>query len=42
MLRGQRADQTTPGHGLGLGLAMVNDILLLYKGTMEIKNELTQ
>lgn len=35
LLRGQRADQNTPGHGLGL--AMVNDILLLYKGTMEIK-----
>ena len=34
LLRGQRADQNTPGHGLGL--AMVNDILLLYKGTMEI------
>ncbi|MCW8899421.1 MAG: ATP-binding protein [Gammaproteobacteria bacterium] len=34
LLRGQRADQTTPGHGLGL--AMVNDMLLLYKGSMEI------
>lgn len=34
LLRGQRADQNTPGHGLGL--AMVNDILLLYKGNMEI------
>ena len=34
MLRGQRADQNTPGHGLGL--AMVNDMLLLYKGSMEI------
>jgi len=34
LLRGQRADQNTPGHGLGL--AMVNDILLLYKGDMEI------
>ena len=34
LLRGQRADQSTPGHGLGL--AMVNDMLLLYKGTMQI------
>lgn len=34
LLRGQRADQNTPGHGLGL--AMVNDILLLYKGDMVI------
>lgn len=34
LLRGQRADQNTPGHGLGL--AMVNDMLLLYKGTMDI------
>lgn len=34
LLRGQRADQTTPGHGLGL--AMVSDMLLLYKGSMEI------
>lgn len=36
LLRGQRADQNTPGHGLGL--AMVNDILLLYKGEMKITN----
>jgi len=34
LLRGQRADQSTPGHGLGL--AMVNDMLLLYKGSMKI------
>jgi len=34
LLRGQRADQNTPGHGLGL--AMVNDILLLYKGELKI------
>lgn len=34
LLRGQRADQNTPGHGLGL--AMVNNILLLYKGTIRI------
>ncbi len=34
LLRGQRADQSTPGHGLGL--TMVNDMLLLYKGTMQI------
>ena len=32
--RGQRADETTPGHGLGL--AMVNDMLLLYQGSMQI------
>lgn len=36
LLRGQRADQDTPGHGLGL--AMVNDILLLYKGEIEISD----
>ncbi len=36
LLRGQRADQNTPGHGLGL--AMVSNILLLYKGNMEIKS----
>ena len=36
LLRGHRADQNTPGHGLGL--AMVNDILLLYKGGMEISD----
>ena len=35
LLRGQRADQNTPGHGLGL--AMVNDILLMYKGSMKIE-----
>lgn len=34
ILRGQRADQDTPGHGLGL--AMVSDILLLYQGEMQI------
>ena len=34
LLRGQRADQDTPGHGLGL--AMVNDILLLYRGEIVI------
>lgn len=34
LLRGQRADQNTPGHGLGM--AMINDMLLLYKGSMEI------
>jgi len=34
LLRGQRADQQTPGHGLGL--AMVNDMLLLYKGSIKI------
>ena len=34
LLRGQRADQDTPGHGLGL--AMVKEILLLYKGEIMI------
>lgn len=34
LLRGQRADQDTPGHGLGL--AMVKEILLLYKGDIVI------
>lgn len=36
LLRGQRADQNTPGHGLGL--AMVNNILLLYKGSITISD----
>lgn len=34
LLRGQRADQKTPGHGLGL--AMVHDMLLLYEGSIKI------
>lgn len=34
LLRGKRADQSTPGHGLGL--AMVNDMLLLYEANMQI------
>lgn len=34
LLRGKRADQTTPGYGLGL--AMVSDMLLLYEGSMDI------
>jgi two-component system sensor histidine kinase PhoQ len=34
LLRGQRADQNTPGHGLGM--AMVSDMLLLYQGSLEI------
>lgn len=34
LLRGKRADQSTPGHGLGL--AMVNDMLLLYNASMQI------
>lgn len=36
LLRGQRADQDTPGHGLGM--AMINDMLLLYEGNMEISD----
>ena len=39
ILRGQRADQNTPGHGIGL--AIVSDILLMYNGTLEIKNSKT-
>lgn len=34
LLRGQRVDQNTPGHGLGM--AMVSDMMLLYQGTIEI------
>ncbi|MFK5914713.1 MAG: ATP-binding protein [Woeseiaceae bacterium] len=36
LLRGQRADEHTPGHGLGL--AMVNEILLHYNGTLVISD----
>lgn len=32
--RGVRADQTTPGHGLGL--AMVQDSVLLYRGALKL------
>jgi len=32
--RGKRADQSTPGHGLGL--AMVSDMLLLYNASIQI------
>lgn len=32
--RGKRADQSTPGHGLGL--AMVSEMLLLYNASMQI------
>ncbi len=35
LIRGQRADENTPGHGLGL--AMVKDMLLLYDGSLEFK-----
>lgn len=34
--RGVRADQTMPGHGLGL--AMVQDTVLLYRGELQIAN----
>ena len=34
--RGVRADQTTPGHGLGL--AMVQDTVLLYRGELDLDN----
>ena len=34
--RGVRADQTTPGHGLGL--AMVQDTVLLYRGELDLGN----
>lgn len=36
LLRGQRADQNTPGHGLGM--AMISDMLLLYQGSMKVTN----
>ncbi|MGD8525285.1 MAG: ATP-binding protein [Thioalkalispiraceae bacterium] len=34
--RGQRADQGTPGHGLGM--AMVSDMLLLYQAQLQISD----
>jgi two-component system, OmpR family, sensor histidine kinase PhoQ len=34
LLRGGRADEATPGHGIGL--AMVHDTVALYGGTMQI------
>ena len=34
ILRGQRADQNMPGHGIGL--AIVSNILLMYNGILEI------
>lgn len=36
--RGARADRTTPGHGLGL--AMVADTVMLYRGSVHIENRL--
>jgi two-component system sensor histidine kinase PhoQ len=32
--RGARADENTPGHGLGL--AMVQDMVMLYRGTLSL------
>jgi two-component system, OmpR family, sensor histidine kinase PhoQ len=36
LVRGGRADEATPGHGLGL--AMVHDTVALYGGTMRIES----
>ena len=38
MQRGVRADQSTPGHGLGL--AMVQDTVVLYRGELTLDNGL--
>ena len=35
LLRGARADETTPGHGLGL--AMVQDTVALYHGALSLQ-----